>query len=292
MVMEALLTALPSLLPPRSLRDFAFVAIIVPTVIQLLLLIYPYLRFRKMIPEKQTIKAVRLIDKLEIPRLYSWLFFEVSKILLPAILSLPVFYLFGLNELTFQDLDNYPWVKFLAAVLLLAWSLRSIYRVIQIRITLDDGLDKFQEQLDFMQKEIQKWTKNIPKVNSWEIVKDTSPTKYLQLLEYFVSMRELFSTASKKATGKTPKVIQDNVFPILGGFGKSITQGIKSVIEFPQYVQEEVSIRITEKINKEIEIWSSQIIVIDYISWIRAVSWSMAPSVGLGLLAWWNEIGA
>ncbi len=292
MVLEALLTALPSLFPPSSLRDFAFVAIIVPTVVQLLLLISPYLRFRKMIPEKQTIKAVQLIDKLEIPRLYSWLFFEISKILLPAILSLPVFYLFRLNELTFQDLDNYPWVKFLAAVLLLAWSLRSIYRVIQIRRTLDDGLDKFQEQLDFMQSEIQKWTKNIPKVSSWEIVKDTSPTKYLQLLEYFISMRELFSSASKKASSKTPKVIQDNILPILGGFGKSITQGIKSVIEFPQYVQEEVSIRITEKINAEIENWSSQIIVIDYISWTRAVAWSMAPSVGLGLLAWWNEIGA
>ena len=183
MVLEALLTALPSLFPPTSLRDFAFVAIIVPTIIQLLLLVSPYLRFRKMIPEKQTIRAVNLIGKLEIPRLYSWLFFEISKILLPAILSLPVFYLFRLNQLTFQDLDNFPWVKFLAATLLLAWSLRSIYRVIQIRRTLDDGLDKFQEQLDFMQSEIQKWTKNIPKINSWEIVKDTSPTRYLQLLE-------------------------------------------------------------------------------------------------------------
>ena len=292
MVIEALLTALPSLFPPSSLRDFAFVAIIVPTIIQLLLLISPYLRFRKMIPEKQTVKAVRLIDKLEIPRLYSWLFFEVSKILLPAILSLPVFYLFRLNELTFQDLDNYPWAKFLAAVLLLAWSIRSIYRVIQIRRTLDDGLDKLKELLDFMQSEIEKWTKNIPNASSWEIVKDKSPRKYLQLLEYFISMRELFSSATKKAGSKTPKVIQDNILPILGGFGKSITQGIKSVIEFPQYVQEEVSIRITEKINAEIENWSSQIIVIDYISWTRAVAWSMAPSVGLGLLAWWNEIGA
>jgi hypothetical protein len=292
MVLEALLTALPSLFPPTSLRDFAFVAIIVPTIIQLLLLISPYLRFRKMIPEKQTIKAVNLIGKLEIPRLYSWLFFEISKILLPAILSLPVFYLFRLNQLTFQDLDNFPWVKFLAATLLLAWSLRSIHRVIQIRRTLDDGLDKFQEQLDFMQSEIQKWTKNIPKINSWEIVKDTSPTKYLQLLEYFISIRETFSSASKKAKSKSPKIVQDNVFPILGGFGKSITQGIKSVMEFPQYVQDEVSIIITEKINLEIENWSSQLIIIDYYSWARAVGWSMAPSVGLGVLAWWNEIGA
>ena len=292
MVLEALLTALPSLFPPTSLRDFAFVAIIVPTIIQLLLLISPYLRFRKMIPEKQTIKAVNLIGKLEIPRLYSWLFFEISKILLPAILSLPVFYLFRLNQLTFQDLDNFPWVKFLAATLLLAWSVRSIHRVIQIRRTLDDGLDKFQEQLDFMQSEIQKWTKNIPKINSWEIVKDTSPTKYLQLLEYFISIRETFSSASKKAKSKSPKIVQDNVFPILGGFGKSITQGIKSVMEFPQYVQDEVSIIITEKINLEIENWSSQLIIIDYFSWARAVAWSMAPSVGLGMLAWWNEIGA
>ena len=126
MVLEALLTALPSLFPPTSLRDFAFVAIIVPTIIQLLLLVSPYLRFRKMIPEKQTIRAVNLIGKLEIPRLYSWMFFEISKILLPAILSLPVFYLFRLNQLTFQDLDNFPWVKFLAATLLLAWSLRSV----------------------------------------------------------------------------------------------------------------------------------------------------------------------
>ena len=292
MVIEALLTALPSLFPPSSLRDFAFVAIIVPTVIQLLLLVSPYLRVRKMVPEKQAVKAVQLIGKLKIPRLNSWLFFEISKILLPAILSLPVFYLFRLNELTFQDLDNYPWVKLLAAVLLLAWSLRSIYRVIQIRRTLDDGLDKLKELLDFMQSEIEKWTKNIPNASSWEIVKDKSPRKYLQLLEYFISMRELFSSATKKAGSKTPKVIQDNILPILGGFGKSITQGIKSVIEFPQYVQEEVSIRITEKINAEIENWSSQIIVIDYISWTRAVAWSMAPSVGLGLLAWWNEIGA
>ena len=292
MVLEALFTALPSLFPPTSLRDFAFVAIIVPTIIQLLLLISPYLRFRKMIPEKQTIKAVNLIGKLEIPRLYSWLFFEISKILLPAILSLPVFYLFRLNQLTFQDLDNFPWVKFLAATLLLAWSLRSIHRVIQIRRTLDDGLDKFQEQLDFMQSEIQKWTKNIPKINSWEIVKDTSPTKYLQLLEYFISIRETFSSASKKAKSKSPKIVQDNVFPILGGFGKSITQGIKSVMEFPQYVQDEISIIITEKINLEIENWSSQLIIIDYYSWARAVGWSMAPSVGLGVLAWWNEIGA
>ena len=292
MVLEALLTALPSLFPPTSLRDFAFVAIIVPTIIQLLLLVSPYLRFRKMIPEKQTIKAVNLIGKLEIPRLYSWLFFEISKILLPAILSLPVFYLFRLNQLTFQDLDNFPWVKFLAATLLLAWSLRSIHRVIQIRRTLDDGLDKFQEQLDFMQSEIQKWTKNIPKINSWEIVKDTSPTKYLQLLEYFISIRETFSSASKKAKSKSPKIVQDNVFPILGGFGKSITQGIKSVMEFPQYVQDEISIIITEKINLEIENWSSQLIIIDYYSWARAVGWSMAPSVGLGVLAWWNEIGA
>ena len=277
MVLEALFTALPSLFPPTSLRDFAFVAIIVPTIIQLLLLISPYLRFRKMIPEKQTIKAVNLIGKLEIPRLYSWLFFEISKILLPAILSLPVFYLFRLNQLTFQDLDNFPWVKFLAATLLLAWSLRSIHRVIQIRRTLDDGLDKFQEQLDFMQSEIQKWTKNIPKINSWEIVKDTSPTKYLQLLEYFISIRETFSSASKKAKSKSPKIVRDNVFPILGGFGKSITQGIKSVMEFPQYVQDEVSIIITEKINLEIENWSSQLIIIDYFSWARAVAWSMAP---------------
>ena len=292
MVLEALLTALPSLFPPTSLRDFAFVAIIVPTIIQLLLLVSPYLRFRKMIPEKQTIRAVNLIGKLEIPRLYSWLFFEISKILLPAILSLPVFYLFRLNQLTFQDLDNFPWVKFLAATLLLAWSLRSIYRVIQIRRTLDDGLDKFQEQLDFMQSELQKWTKNIPKINSWDIVKDTSPTKYLQLLEYFISIRETFSSASKKAKSKSPKIVQDNVFPILGGFGKSITQGIKSVMEFPQYVQDEVSTIITEKINLEIENWSSQLIIIDYFSWVRAVAWSMAPSVGLGMLAWWNEIGA
>ena len=292
MVIEALLTALPSLFPPSSLRDFAFVAIIVPTVIQLLLLVSPYLRVRKMVPEKQAVKAVQLIGKLKIPRLNSWLFFEISKILLPAILSLPVFYLFRLNELTFQDLDNYPWVKLLAAVLLLAWSLRSIYRVIQIRRTLDDGLDKFQEQLDFMQSEIQKWTKNIPTANSWEIVKDTSPTKYLQLLEYFISIREIFSSVSEKASSKTPKVIQDNILPILGGFGKSITQGIKSVIEFPQYVQEEASIRITKKINDEIENWSSKLFRPNYISWMRAVSWSMAPSVGLGLLAWWNEIGA
>ena len=292
MVLEALLTALPSLFPPTSLRDFAFVAIIVPTIIQILLLISPYLRVRKMVPERQAVDAIRLIGKLEIPRLYSWLFFEVSKILLPAILSLPVFYLFRLNQLTFQDLDNYPWVKFLAAVLLLAWSLRSIYRVIQIRRTLDEGLDKFQELLDFMQSEIQKWTKNIPKASSWEIVNDNSPRKYLQLLEYFIWMRGVFSSVSDKASRKTPKAVKDNIMPILGGFGKMITQSIKSVIEFPQYVQEEVSIRITEKINSEIEMWSSELLRPNYISWIRAVSWSMAPSVGLGMLAWWNEIGA
>ena len=210
MVLEALLTALPSLFPPTSLRDFAFVAIIVPTIIQLLLLISPYLRFRKMIPEKQTIKAVNLIGKLEIPRLYSWLFFEISKILLPAILSLPVFYLFRLNQLTFQDLDNFPWVKFLAATLLLAWSLRSIHRVIQIRRTLDDGLDKLQEQLDFAVRDT-KWTKNIPKINSWEIVKDTSPTKYLPLLEYLPHPNILIRF--KKAKSKSPKIVQDNVSP-------------------------------------------------------------------------------
>lgn len=106
----------------QPIRTWIFIAILIPTLVRVFIFSYIYIfKFRKLIPENQSIKAIKLIMKLNIPELRLYLRNEIKHSFLPILVSLPILWWFQSKELKFSDFDSYPIVTALAIIFFVTW---------------------------------------------------------------------------------------------------------------------------------------------------------------------------
>jgi|TARA_B100000959_G_C14939723_1_gene607261 hypothetical protein len=290
------LNALPSI-PPESLRDYVFIAIFIPNMIRLFSCIGPYLRFRKIMPEGQIIKALKLVGKLEIPGLDRFIIVQIALILLPTLISIPILFIFGLGDLTFADLDSHQIVKVSGIAILLAWFVFEARDSLRTNKYLNEALDGFEEMLNSAQRGIDSYTNLIPReakefvqvFDRWE-----KPERYIYILEQVVSIRKSLRSAKKAVKASSPQYAQENLFPWVGGVGKTITDGLRQVVDIPKKIVENTveyaSDSFSEMVNSQLEKWFMPTQTRLQEAAIT-VLWAVAPSLSMGILVWWNELG-
>ena len=119
---QLLFDILPNI-PPENLRDWAFIIIIIPAISRIILLSTLYSKFSEIFPTKR-VKATRLLIKLRIPGLKRFAIHQSSMILLPALISLPILYYSGLDEIYWRDLPSQT--ATLATIGLVLWTIFGI----------------------------------------------------------------------------------------------------------------------------------------------------------------------
>ena len=106
----------------QNIRSWMLFAIVIPTVIRITIFFYIYIfKFRKLIPENQSIKAIKLISKLNIPELRVYIRNEVKHSFLPVLVSIPILWWFEFKQLKFSDFDSYPIVTLFAILFFVGW---------------------------------------------------------------------------------------------------------------------------------------------------------------------------
>ena len=116
-----LVELLPNI-PPDSMRDWIFLGILIPTFFRLSIFSHAYVfRFRKILPEKKSIHAAKMINNLEIDGLRSYVSSQVVITLIPALISLPILWWFEVENLNFSDLDSFPITRIIGIILFLSW---------------------------------------------------------------------------------------------------------------------------------------------------------------------------
>ena len=123
-------------IPPDSMRDWIFLGILIPTFFRLAIFSHAYVfRFRKILPEKKSIHAAKMINNLEIDGLRSYVSSQVVITLIPALISLPILWWFEVENLNFSDLDSFPITRIIGIILFLSWFL----------FELDDSLKTYKK---------------------------------------------------------------------------------------------------------------------------------------------------
>lgn len=118
-----LVELLPNI-PPDSMRDWIFLGILIPTFFRLAIFSHAYIfRFRQILPEKKSIHAAKMINKLEIDGLRGYISSQAVITLIPALISLPILWWFEIENLNFSDLDSFPITRIIGIVLFLSWFL-------------------------------------------------------------------------------------------------------------------------------------------------------------------------
>jgi len=240
--------------PPESLRDYAFYSISVTTLFRIIVIFSSYLRWRRIMPERKQIKAVKLVGQLEIPGLKRYISTEIMLIILPPIIAIFGFYLFGLGDLKWSNFP--PLFSIMGIIGLSIWIMYEIYTTIKkTRRRLNSAIDKFESFLLDSQKWLAEYSEYIPdKMNPFPDMGD--PENYIYLLSKLVNIRRYARSKTKWARNKSPDYMQENIFPILGGMGKTVTQSIQYALDIPKTFVENtvanVSEKLIEKINKEL----------------------------------------
>ena len=123
-------------IPPDSLRDWIFFGILIPMLFRVVIFTHAYVfRFRKIIPEKQTIDAAMMINRLEIRGLKSYISTQIVITLIPVIISIPILWWFEVENLNFSDFDSFPITKVIGIALFSSWFL----------FELDDSLKTYKK---------------------------------------------------------------------------------------------------------------------------------------------------
>tara|TARA_S200000501_G_C20828906_1_gene746246 strand:- start:185 stop:1111 length:927 start_codon:yes stop_codon:yes gene_type:complete len=159
-------------IPPDSMRDWIFFGILIPTLFRIVIFTHAYVfRFRKIIPEKQTIDAAKMINKLEINGLKSYVSTQVVITLIPVIVSIPILWWFEIENLNFSDLDSFPITRIIGITLFSLWFL----------FELDDSL-KTYKKLKKLIDDLEMLPSQIKKNSAIEIRKKLPNSEYIRSL--------------------------------------------------------------------------------------------------------------
>ena len=267
-------------IPPENLRDWAFIIIIIPAISRIILLSTLYTKFSEIFPTKR-VKATRLLIKLKIPGLNRFVIHQSAMIVLPALISLPILYYSGLNDIFWRDLPSQT--ATLATIGLVLWTIFGIYKAIELREEVREILDRVEELL----LQIQSLFKGIAPSNMSELT---------WVLEQAVVIRKKMDSAKSWARRKIPSTIEENILPFLGSLGEAITEFIsqesKKVTEKIQELTSSTADWATEKFNQELDrLFHTYIAKSTMLETVRVVFFSAFPSIWLALIAWQSGVG-
>ena len=267
-------------IPPENLRDWAFIIIIIPAISRIILLSTLYTKFSEIFPTKR-VKATRLLIKLKIPGLNRFVIHQSAMIVLPALISLPILYYSGLNDIFWRDLPSQT--ATLATIGLVLWTIFGIYKAIELREEVREILDRLEELL----LQIKSVFKGIAPSNMSELT---------WVLEQAVVIRKKMDSVKSWARRKIPSTIEENILPFLGSLGEAITEFIsqnsKKVTGKIQELTSSTADWATEKFNQELDrLFHTYIAKSTMLETVRVVFFSAFPSIWLALIAWQSGVG-
>tara|TARA_B100000123_G_C25562958_1_gene354903 strand:- start:25 stop:639 length:615 start_codon:yes stop_codon:yes gene_type:complete len=202
-------------------------------------------------------------------------------ILLPALISLPILYYSGLDEIYWRDLPSQT--ATLATIGLVLWTIFGIYKAIELREEVREILVRLEELL----------------VQIKSIFKGIAPSNMSELtwvLEQAVVIRKKMDSAKSWARRKIPSTIEQNILPFLGSLGEAITEFIsqegRKVTEKIQEITSSTADWATEKFNQELDrLFHSYIEKSNMVETARVIAFSAFPSIWLALIAWQSGVG-
>ena len=266
-------------IPPENLRDWAFIIIIIPAISRIILLSTLYSKFSEIFPTKR-VKATRLLITLKLPGLTRFGIHQSAMIVLPALISLPILYYSGLNDIFWRDLPSQT--ATLATIGLVLWTIFGIYKAIELREEVREILDRLEELL----LQIKSVFKGIAPSNMSELT---------WVLEQAVVIRKKMDSAKSWARRKIPSTIEENILPFLGSLGEAITEFIsqnsKKVTGKIQELTSSTADWATEKFNQELDrLFHTYIAKSTMVETVRVVFFSAFPSIWLALIAWQSGV--
>jgi len=268
-----LVELVPSI-PPESIRDWAFLVILIPMAARLVFLYEPYQEFRELFP-KDSRKAFSLVRKLRIPGFEKFLRHQLAIVLLPGLIALPILTYSGLDQLTWEDLPSN--VAALGSMGLLIWVISEIHRADNVRKKLDSAIKDLRGILEVIQD-------NIP-LEKYKI-KDLSTT--IPALKKLVMIRTAIETSTK---WKESQHIETNYFPFIGRLGKEISSIIKEQVATPledaaKKLLSDLSDNVIDRIDEKLGEWFRPYITSTTPETAQLILRSAAPSIWLGVLVW------
>ena len=273
-----LVELVPSI-PPESIRDWAFLVILIPMAARLVFLYKPYQQFSKLFPTERR-KAFTLVRRLKIPGFEEFLRHQLAIILLPGLIALPILTYSGLDQLTWEDLPSN--VTALGSMGLIIWVLTEIHRANRVREKLDDAVEELNSILTIIQEKL-------PFAKSRLGLDNLSKT--LPALAALVKIREgILSTTSWAESQPS----ETNLFPFIGALGKEISTIIHEMVKIPQDAAKilisTLSEDLTKSINTKLKGWFKPYIDPSTRETAQLILRSAAPTIWLGFLVWFTGI--
>jgi sugar-specific transcriptional regulator TrmB len=203
-------------------------------------------------------------------------------ILLPALISLPILYYYGLDEIYWRDLPSQT--ATLATIGLVLWTIFGIYKAIELREEVREILVRLEELLVQI--------KSIFK----GIYDPSNMSELTWVLEKAVVIRKKMDSAKSWARRKIPSTIEQNILPFLGSLGEAITEFIsqegRKVTEKIQEITSSTADWATEKFNQELDrLFHSYIEKSNMVETARVIAFSAFPSIWLALISWQSGVG-
>ena len=282
MDLVSILVDLAPSFPPESLRDWAFLAILIPMIARLCFFLPSIQEFRKLFPSNKK-KAFGLLVDLKIPGFNQFLYHQTSILLLPGIIALPILTYFGLDHLTWPDLPSH--IAAIGVIGLFIWIFTEFHRAKEVGNKLKFIVNDLQSVLD--------------KINAkLPIAKFQSPNfstgAPLKLLTILVAIRKGIESTKSWSESQSSESSETNFFPFIGSLGREISTIIEELMEIPQAAAKglvsTLSENLTKSINNTLEGWFSPYISADYKKTAELVLRSAAPSIWLGFLVWYTGI--
>jgi hypothetical protein len=268
--------------PPESLRDWAFLAIIIPMIARLYFFLPAIQNFRKLFPSNKKKAFVHLVD-LKIPGFNKFLYHQISILLLPGVIALPILIYFGLDHLTWPDLPSH--IAAIGVIGLFIWIFTEFHRAKEVGNTLKSIVKDLQIVLD-------KINSKLPRLIAPST--DLSTGTPFKLLTILVSIRKGIESSKSWAESQSSDSSETNFFPFIGSLGREISTIIEELMEIPQAAAKGLissfSDNLTVSINNTLEGWFSPYITPNYKKTAELVLRSVAPSIWLGFLVWYTGI--
>ena len=277
-LVSVLVDLVPSL-PPESIRDWAFLVILIPMIARLIFLYEPYQKFSKLFPTERR-KAFTLVRKLKIPGFEEFLRHQLAIILLPGLIALPILAYSGLDQLTWEDLPSD--VAALGSMGLIIWVLTEIHRANKVKEKLDDAVDELKSILTLIQEKLPFAKSRLGLDNL---------TKTLPALAALVKIRESILSTTSWAESQSSET---NLFPFIGTLGKEISTIIHEMVKIPQDAAKilisTLSEDLTKSIDKKLKGWFKPYIHSTTPETAQLILRSAAPSIWLALLVWYTGV--
>ena len=279
-LVQFLYDLMPSV-PPESLRDWAFLVILIPAITRVIMLSTLYGRFNEIFPKKKA-KAAKLLVKLEIPGLKKFVRHQSAIILLPGLISLPILLYSGLDTVHWDDLPSQT--ATVATIGLVVWVVYGLANALELFHQMKGILDELGDIIDSIKLPL-KETPLFDNLSGTSIV----------ALEALVKIRKSLSSTKKWASSGMPATIEKNILPFLGSLGDAITSlfdeyAKKAKVIVQDLVKEQVE-AISEKFNNFLDRQFDNYIEWDPKRTARLILISASPSIWLALVAWYSGVG-